>query len=140
MPVPSTPGSNINNYPQYPVYGSRAGGVLVPVTILMGASSVPSTVSCPYAVSFASAAAGVWNFTGPSGVAIIPFESSIIPAASNASAARLRFFSVSPASGTFQVMWMQENAVGTTVSGVAPASGDRLNFNIYVHSQLDGQP
>ena len=134
MATPSTPGSNVNNYPQFGVNGLRAGGVIYPITVLMAASSVPSVVSAPVAVSFVSAAAGVWNFTGPSGIVMSPLAMSV----SNASAAQLRFFNIVPTAGTMQIMWMQENASGTTVSGVAPAAGDRINFAVYVHSMLDG--
>jgi hypothetical protein len=139
MAIPSTPGSNITNYPNAPLYNTRAGGTVVPITVLMGATGVPSLVSCPIAISCASAAAGVLNFTGPSGLAIELMGQPVHwPVASSQSLTQWVPFNKSLVSGTFQLVHWKENAAGTAVSGVNPVSGDRVSFFLYVHSTPDG--
>lgn len=139
MAVPSTPGSNVTNYPQHPVDCVRAGATIVPISVLMGATGVPSVVSCPIAISCASAAAGILAFTVPSGLAIelmgAPAHS---PATLGASLATWQLTAKSLTSGTFSLVHYKENATGTAVSGVNPASGDRVTFFLYIHSQNDG--
>jgi hypothetical protein len=140
MAIPSTPGSNINNYPQAPAYFPTFGGTIVPVRVLMGATGLVSLVSCPIAISVASAAAGVLNVTGPSGLVIELMGQPVAwPAASSTSVVDWVPFNKSLTSGTFQLVHWKENAAGTSVSGVNPATGDAVTFFLYVSSTPDGR-
>lgn len=140
MPVPSTPGSNVNNYPQAPAHFPTFGGTMVPVRVLMAATGAVSLVSCPIAISVASAAAGVLNVTGPSGLTIELMGAPVSwPVASSTSVVNWVPFNKSLTSGTFQLVHWKENAAGTSVSGVNPATGDAVTFFIYVSSTADGR-
>lgn len=135
----TTLGSNINSYPSSPVNCVRAGVEIVPVRVTFGGTGLVSLVSAPIAVSVASAAAGVINITVPSGLAIELFgQPTVWPIASNQSLTNWVPFNKSLTSGTFQLVRWQENASGTSVSGVNGAAGDAISFFIYIHSQTDG--